>query len=62
MRSTFQNSARRRRSGVFFSFHHGLVVVFALAVGPAGLAVLASLLRGGRHIDASGLDELPPPA
>jgi hypothetical protein len=38
------------------------VVVFALGAGLAGLAALASLLRGGRHIDASGLDELPPPA
>jgi hypothetical protein len=31
-------------------FHHGLVVVFAVAAALAVLAALASLLRGGRHI------------
>ena len=31
-------------------FHHGLVVVFAVAAGLAALAALASLLRGGRYV------------
>jgi hypothetical protein len=30
-------------------FHHGLVVVFAFATVLAGLAALASALRGGRR-------------
>ena len=31
-------------------FHHGLVVVFGVAAALAGLAALASLLRGGRYV------------
>ena len=40
------------------SFHHGLVVVFAVATALAGLAALASLLRGRRYIHParSGVD------
>jgi sugar phosphate permease len=55
MRSTFQNSGTAMSIGVFFfpglisgPFRHGLVVVFALAVGLAVLAALASALRGVR--------------
>ncbi len=32
-------------------FHHGLVIVFAVAAGLAAIAALASLLRGGRYTD-----------
>ena len=32
-------------------FHHGVVVVFAVAAGLSVLAALASLSRGGRHVD-----------
>ncbi len=31
-------------------FHHGLLVVFAVATALAALAAVASLLRGGRYI------------
>ncbi len=31
-------------------FHHGLVVVFAVATGVAAIAAVASLLRGGRYV------------
>jgi hypothetical protein len=31
-------------------FHHGLVVVFAVAAALSVLAAVASLLRGGRYI------------
>lgn len=31
-------------------FHHGLVVVFAVAACLAAIAAIASLLRGGRYI------------
>ncbi len=31
-------------------FHHGLLIVFAVATGLAALAAVASLLRGGRYI------------
>ncbi len=31
-------------------FHHGLMVVFAVAAGLAVLAAFASQLRGGRHV------------
>ncbi|MGH3286917.1 MAG: MFS transporter, partial [Streptosporangiaceae bacterium] len=31
-------------------FHHGLVVVFAVAAALAAVAALASVLRGGRHV------------
>ena len=34
-------------------FHHGLIVVFAVAAGLALLAALASLLRGGRATDTT---------
>jgi len=43
-------------------FRHGLVVVFVVAAGLAGLAALASLLRGGRYIDPGAPDEAPEPA
>jgi MFS family permease len=33
-------------------FHHGLMVVFAVAAGLAAVAALASLLRGGRPADS----------
>jgi MFS family permease len=42
-------------------FRHGLVVVFVVAAGLAGLAALASLLRGGRYVD-SAPGEAPEPA
>jgi MFS family permease len=35
-------------------FHHGLVIVFAVAAGLSAISALASLLRGGRYV--------PPPA
>ena len=38
-------------------FHHGLVVVFAVAAALAALAALASLLRGGRTILPAAADE-----
>ena len=31
-------------------FHHGLVVVFAVATALAAIAAVASLLRGGRYV------------
>ena len=40
-------------------FHHGLVVVFAVAAGLAGIAALASLLRGGRYVDSAAADRSP---
>jgi MFS family permease len=43
-------------------FRHGLVVVFVVAAGLAGLAALASLLRGGRYIDPGAAGEAPEPA
>jgi MFS family permease len=43
-------------------FRHGLVVVFVVAAGLAGLAALASLLRGGRYIDPGAPGEAPEPA
>jgi MFS family permease len=43
-------------------FRHGLVVVFLVAAGLAGLAALASLLRGGRYIDPGTPGEAPEPA
>jgi MFS family permease len=43
-------------------FRHGLVVVFVVAAGLAGLAALASLLRGGRYIDSGAPGEAPEPA
>jgi MFS family permease len=33
-------------------FHHGLIVVFAVAAGLAAVAAVASLLRGGRPVDS----------
>jgi len=32
-------------------FHHGLTIVFAVSAGMAGVAALASALRGGRYVD-----------
>jgi MFS family permease len=43
-------------------FRHGLVVVFVVAAGLAGLAALASLLRGGRYIDPGAPGQAPEPA
>jgi MFS family permease len=43
-------------------FRHGLVVVFVVAAGLAGLAALASLLRGGRYVDPGVPGEAPEPA
>jgi MFS family permease len=43
-------------------FHHGLVVVFAVAAGLAALAGLASLLRGGRYADPGAQPQPPEPA
>nr|WP_308222558.1 hypothetical protein [Frankia sp. AgB32] len=31
-------------------FHHGLIIVFSLAIGMSLVAALASLLRGGRYV------------
>jgi MFS family permease len=43
-------------------FHHGLVVVFGVAAALAGLAALASLLRGGRYVHPEApRDAAPPP-
>ncbi len=42
-------------------FHHGLVIVFAVAAGLAALAGLASLLRGGRYVDAGAPAQPPEP-
>jgi MFS family permease len=42
-------------------FHQGLVLVFAVAAGLAGLAMLASLLRGGRYAHPMPADEAPLP-
>jgi MFS family permease len=39
-------------------FHHGLVVVFAVAAGLSVLAALASLLRGGRQVEPAATDEV----
>jgi len=40
-------------------FHHGLVIVFAVAAGLAALAGLASLMRGGRYADPGAPAEPP---
>jgi MFS family permease len=40
-------------------FHHGLVVVFAVAAGLSALAGLASLMRGGRYADPGAPAEPP---
>ena len=40
-------------------FHHGLVIVFAVAAGLAALAGLASLMRGGRYADPGAPVEPP---
>jgi hypothetical protein len=41
-------------------FHHGLVVVFAVAAALSLLAALASLLRGGRYVHHPAVaDEAP---
>ncbi len=37
-------------------FHHGLVVVFAVAAGLAAIAALASALRGGRYVQPAAAD------
>jgi hypothetical protein len=39
-------------------FHHGLMVVFAVAAALAALAAVASLLRGGRYVHVAA-DEQP---
>jgi MFS family permease len=36
-------------------FHHGLTIVFAVGAALAGLAAVASLLRGGRQLPATGV-------
>ena len=45
-------------------FHHGLVVVFTVAIGLAAIAAVASLLRGGRDArpGARGPAPAKPPA
>ncbi len=42
-------------------FHHGLVVVFAVAAGLSAVAALASLLRGGRYVHPVTPDEVTQP-
>jgi hypothetical protein len=42
-------------------FHHGLVIVFAVAAGLAALAGLASLMRGGRYADPGTPADPPEP-
>jgi hypothetical protein len=42
-------------------FHHGLVVVFAVAAGLPAVAALASLLRGGRYVHPVTPDEVTQP-
>jgi hypothetical protein len=53
MRSTTRARAPSQASGdrelISGPFHHGLVVVFAFATVLAGLAALASALRGGQR-------------
>ncbi|HWE62141.1 MAG TPA: MFS transporter [Chloroflexota bacterium] len=43
-------------------FHQGLVVVFAFSAALAGLAALASLLRGGHYVHPAAADEVPLPS
>jgi MFS family permease len=43
-------------------FHHGLVVVFAVAAALAVLAAFASLLRGGRYVPPADAGQAGPPA
>ena len=38
-------------------FHHGLVLVFAVSAALAVFAAVASLLRGGRYVDAKAADD-----
>jgi MFS family permease/nicotinamidase-related amidase len=38
-------------------FHHGLVVVFAVAIGLAAIAAVASLLRGGRYVHTDPIQQ-----
>ena len=42
-------------------FHHGLVIVFAVAAGLAAIAALASLLRGGKYVDPGEPATVPDP-
>ena len=42
-------------------FHHGLIVVFAVAAALSALAAVASLSRGGRSIPAAGAAPAPRP-
>ena len=42
-------------------FHHGLIVVFAVAAALSALAAVASLARGGRSIPAAGAAPAPRP-
>ena len=58
--SSLHGSARRTITGrryfphlISGPFHHGLVIVFAVAAGLALLAALASLMRGGRPTEAA---------
>jgi MFS family permease len=64
--STLPAAAQRTITGREFfpqlisgPFHHGLVVVFAVAAGLSALAGVASLLRGGRYIQPSTADPQP---
>ncbi len=43
-------------------FHHGLVVVFAVAAVLAALAAIASLLRGSRYVHPLAAGQLPLPS
>jgi hypothetical protein len=43
-------------------FHHGLVIVFAVATALAALAAVASLLRGGRQVPPDTQGRPPAPA
>ena len=40
-------------------FHHGLVIVFSVAIGLAAIAAVASLLRGGKYIHGTEADTAP---
>jgi type IV secretory pathway VirB2 component (pilin) len=42
-------------------FHHGLVIVFAVAAGLAAIAGVASLLRGGRYVHPESASGAPAP-
>ncbi len=42
-------------------FHHGLVIVFSMAMAVPVIAALASLLRGGRYVHEEGVSPVTPP-